>query len=137
MIYKFHAFGHPNILGTHKTTLEFTKDEEVSLMGDCIVGVNAGFDLEKIKELIKKSGNKKIAITIEALSKNKKIKETVIAEINSDFNSNRELVIRKTDFVSNRTFAIKANKAAFVLRRDLIEYLKEKDNKITVIFKNN
>ena len=45
MIYKFNAYGHPNILGTHKTTFEFTKDNELTLNGDCIVGVKADFEL--------------------------------------------------------------------------------------------
>ena len=136
MIYKFHAFGHHNILGTHKTTLEFTRDEELTKNGDCIIGINADFELGKLKEFIKKSGNKKIAIAIETLSKDKKIKEKIIAEINPNFNSNKELVIRKTDFDSSRTLATKADKAAFELNRGLIRFLRYKKNKIIVIIEN-
>ncbi len=135
MQYKFHAYGHTNILSTHKMTLEFTKDSEVSKKGDCIVGVKADFELSKIKELIKKSRNKKITITIE--TSDKKIKEMLKAELNPSFNNDKELVIRKSDFVSDRTLARRANKAAFELKRDLIDYLKEKDNRIIVIVKNN
>ena len=72
MQYKFHAYGHKNILGTHKATLEFTKDEEVSLKGDCIVGVNADFELKDLKEFIKGRESKKVSITIETSSKKKK-----------------------------------------------------------------
>ena len=139
MIYKFKAYGHPNILGTHKTTLEFTKDVELTLKGDCIVGVKADFDLKKIKRFIKKSTNKKITITIKPITKDKKlakIKEKITAQINPNFNHDKEFVIRKTDFVSERTFAIKADKAAFKLSRDLIEFLKDKKNKISVIIEN-
>lgn len=135
MIYKFHAYGHPNILGTHRTTLEFTKDKELSLKGDCIIGVNADFELGKIRDFIKNSINKKIAITIQTIN-NKKIKEKINAELNPSFNDDNEIVIRKTDFVSERTLAIKANKVAFELNRDLIDYLKEKKNKIAVIIEN-
>ena len=50
MIYKFSAYGHPNILGTHKTTLEFTKDEAVQIL------MNLGIDdierLSKFKETV-------------------------------------------------------------------------------------
>lgn len=133
MKYIFNAFGHSNILGTHKTTLEFTKDMELTLNGDCIVGVNADFNLNEIKKFMAKLENKKIIITIETIQKNgKKIQETIIAELNPNFKDGRELVIRKTDFASERTFAIRANKAAFELDRDLIAYLKEKKNKIIV-----
>ncbi|MBI2557811.1 DUF371 domain-containing protein [Candidatus Woesearchaeota archaeon] len=138
MFYKFSAYGHPNILGTHKTTLEFTKDEELTLEGDCIVGVKSDFELDELKDFIKKSNNKKITITIGEISNKsrKKIKETICAEINQSFNNNKEFVIRKTDFVSERTFAISSNKAAIDLNRDLINFLKEKNNKISVIIEN-
>src|SRR3989338_71816 len=125
MQYKFHAFGHPSILATHKTTLEFTRDEEVSLRGDCIIGVKAGFDLNSIKNFIENLKNKKITIKIQ--SSDKKIKDTLMAEINTDFSSNKELVIRKTDFVSGRTLGIRSNKAAFELKKSLIDYLKERN----------
>ena len=137
-MYKFYAYGHPNILATHKTTLEFTKDKDVSLKGDCIVGVNANFDLKKLKQFIKKSikyNNKKITIIIKTTTKNnksKKILEKISAELNTSFDSNKEIVIRKTNFISERTFAIKANKAAFDLNRDLIKFLKEKKNRVSI-----
>ena len=124
MQYTFNAHGHPNILATHKTTLEFTRDSELSLKGDCIVGVRADFELNKIKKIINKSKNNKIKILIE--TENKKINGIIEAELNPNFNDNNEIVIRKTDFVSKRTFAIRSNKAAFELNRELIDYLKQK-----------
>lgn len=133
MIYKFHAFGHPNILGTHKTTLEFTKDKELTRNGNCIIGVDADFDLNELKEFIKKS-KLKIIITIE--TPDQKNKETIKAELNPSFNHNSELVIRKTDFLSDRTLATKANKAAFEINKELIRFLKEKKNKIVVLIQN-
>ena len=136
MKYQFHACGHPNILGTHKTTLEFTKDNELSLKGDCIVGVKADFELKKIKQFIKNSRNKKISITIKTISTTKKIKDMISAELNLNFDDDKEFIIRKTDFASERTFAKKANKAAFELNRNLIDYLKEKKSKISVIIQN-
>jgi len=135
MYYKFKAYGHPNILAAHKTTLEFTKDAELTLKGDCILGVKADFELIKLKEFIKKAKNKKLAITIETTSK-PKIKETIKAELNPSFNSDKEFVVRKTDFVSERTFAIKADKSAFWLNRDLINFLKKKESKISVVVEN-
>ena len=131
---KFNAYGHPNILGTHKTTLEFTKDAQLSPMGDCILGTNADFNLAEIKKLIKNSKTKKITIIIQASGK--KIKEEMTAELNPDFCSEMELVIRKTDFISERTFAIKSSKSSCELGRKLIEFLKYKKNKISVIIKN-
>lgn len=137
MIYKFNAYGHPNILGTHKTTLEFTKDENVSLRGDCIVGVKADFELSKLKEFIRNAKNNEVKITIKAMpKKHREIQDTISAQINPDFDDDKELVIRKTDFVSERTFATSSNKAAFELKRNFINYLKERGNRISVAIKN-
>lgn len=132
MKYQFNAYGHPNILGTHKTTLEFTKDREVSRRGDCIIGVNADFELGKIKNFVKQLKNNKISIIIS----NDMIHETIFAIINPNFDDDKELVIRKTNFISKRTFATSSNKAAFELKMELLDYLKEKKNKISVIIEN-
>ena len=134
MQYKFHAYGHPNILATHKTTLEFTKDSELSLKGNCIIGVEADFELNEIKRFMEKSKTKKITITI--TTSDKKIKEIIKAEINPDFNDEREMVIRKTDFFSGRTYAVGADKAGFELNKNLIGFLKVKNNKINVVIEN-
>ncbi|MBI1935174.1 DUF371 domain-containing protein [Candidatus Woesearchaeota archaeon] len=131
MQYTFHAYGHPDILGTHKTTLEFTKEKEVTLNGNCIIGVCADFDFDKLTEFIKKARSTKITINVH--TRDKKIKEMINAELNLDFSHNEEIVIRKTNFISQRTLAIKANKAAFDLNRQLIEFLKEKQNVIGVV----
>ncbi len=110
MQYKFKAYGHQNITAKHKTTLEFTKDKNLTLKGDCIIGVKADFSLSSIKKFIKSLKSNKIKIIIEL--ENKKIKETINAEINPYFNSDREMVIRKSNFKDKRTFAIRADKAA-------------------------
>jgi len=149
-MYEFKAYGHKNITSKHKTTLEFTKDEDLTLKGDCIVGVNADFSLEKIKEFIKSLKTKRIKIIIELkstkkstkqissvqeiqrISEHKKIKEEIIAEINPDFNSEREIVIRKSDFKDERTFAIRADKSAFDFNNSFKAYLKIDDYNIYV-----
>ena len=134
MQYKFHAYGHPNILATHKTTLEFTKDSELALKGDCIIGVNCDFELNEIKKLIKNAKSSKVTITIE--TEDKKIKEIIKAEINPDFNDEREMVMRKTDFFSERTFAVRADKAACNLRKGLVEFLHKNSSKIIISIKS-
>jgi hypothetical protein len=122
MKYQFHACGHPNIRGTHKTTLEFTKDKEVSLKGDCIIGVRADFELQKLKEFMKKAD--KVKIIIEAGG----IRDEIDAVINPNFNSDREMVIRKGNFASERTFGVNADKGAFELDNKIINKLKDKNS---------
>ena len=151
MRYSFACYGHENITAKHKTTLEFTKDHELSLEGDCIVGVKADFSLDSLKNFINKTKNqcenKRISITIKTIKKDKNnnnkiknddklkkmIEEKITAEINPEFNSDNEIVIRKTNFLSERTFAIRADKSASELNRNLIDFLKDKTNKVMVV----
>ncbi len=126
MSYSFTAYSHPNITGAHKTTLEFTKDEDISKNADCIIGVNADFDLNKLIEIVK--NNKKIKVTIKAGS----LIEEVICEANTEFSDEKEIVIRKTEFISKRTFGINADKASCDLNRKLIRHIQQKDIEISI-----
>ena len=129
MAYSFTCYGHENITAKHKTTLEFTKSNELSLKGNCIIGVKADFSIKEIKRFIESLGNnKKIIITIAE----NKIIEKINAEINSDFNSGIEMVIRKSGFIDKRTFAIKADKGACDLRGELIKHIAGNKQKIIV-----
>ncbi|MCP3682836.1 MAG: DUF371 domain-containing protein [bacterium] len=112
---KFSARGQDNKKATHKNTFEFTKDKHVTKNGDCIIGVDADFSLDELKSL---KGKIKIYIRTESLV------EEIDAWVNTDFSDNHELVIRKSDYNSERTFAIRANKAAVDLDRALVEHLK-------------
>jgi len=136
MKYSFTCYGHENITAKHETTLEFTKDNDMGLEGDCIVGIKADFSLLQLKKFIKSIKNNKITIIIEKMDDNNKIVEKINAEINTSFNSDKDIVIRKSDFRDERTFAVKADRAACNLDRDLIKFLREKKNKIRIVFKS-
>jgi len=113
----FRAWGHPNIKATHKNTLEFTKEDYVSPEGDCIIGVNADFDTEKLKEFAKKHKHAKITIRLGGLQ------EVILAKTNPYFDDDKELVIRLGEYESPRTFAVRADKAAKHLSRELVRAL--------------
>lgn len=123
---KFFCFGHTNLLATHKTTLEFTRDCELTLKGDCIVGVNSDFSVtDELAELLGCDSLKIIINTGE-------LREIVRAVPNRGFCDPREIVIRKSDFVSDRTLAILADKAAGDLDRAMIELMKSPKQKMEV-----
>ena len=128
---EFVACGNSNIRATHKTTIELTKDKELSLKGDCIIGVNAGFNINSLKRFVRENKDKKIRIIFSVDN----LKEEIIAELNPVFSDHKELVIRKSDFISKRTFAIKANKAACDLDRKLVSLMKDPDKMIKIQIK--
>jgi len=127
--YKFKAYGHPNILAKHVKTLEFTKDEGLTERGDCIVGIKADFEKNELKKF-----NKKAKIIIRAKDhESGNIHESIHKfTINKNFNSNDELVIRKSSFDSDRTFGFNLNRGSNHIPRDMVEIMKDEDCEIEV-----
>lgn len=126
--YKFKIKGHENLLGTHETTLEFTKDKEVTRRGDCIVGADADFNYDKLKDFISVNKNRKIFVEIIS----GKAKDSFVCFLNKDFKSKEEIVIRKSEFLSDRTLGINASKSSSELDRKLIEAIKENGAEVTL-----
>ena len=125
--------GHENIQATHKSTLEITKEPQLSKKGDCIIGVSADKGIADLslefKESLRKK-NAKMTMLIEA-------GET--AEIVSAFGSPRlilahptDMVVRKSSHVCSRTLAIQADKAACDLSRKLVEKLRKPKQKVKI-----
>ena len=127
------AQGHENILGTHKTTLEFTKDKHLTKKGDCIVAVAADKALADLSAEFKENLRKPHA-RLTALIEAGGIREQVEAQgsPNLILTHSTDMVIRKSDFVGNRTLAVHADKAANDLSRDLVKKLKISKQKVKI-----
>ncbi|WP_423792588.1 DUF371 domain-containing protein [Methanocaldococcus indicus] len=125
MIFTIKAKGHKNVSGTHKTTLEITKDNYLTKTGHCIIGIMANKSMldfpEEFKEKLRNA--KKIVVEIEVDN----IKEVVVGEGHKDLilNHPTDIVVRKSSYICPRTLMIKANKGAKDLNRELIKKLKE------------
>jgi hypothetical protein len=132
------ALGHENIQAIHLSTLMFTKEKHLSKTGDCVVGVASDKAVENLSQTFKdalRKPNAKLTIIIEAGG--------ITEEINA-FGSPKlilthltDMVIRKSDYICNRTLAIRADKSAIDLSRELVEKLnnpKQKVN-ITLVFR--
>jgi hypothetical protein len=127
------GYGHKNMQATHKTTLEFTKDKHLTKKGDCIVTVAADKALADLnadfKEKLRKT-DAKLTITIEADG----ISERVNAEGSPKLilTHPTDIVVRKSDYVCSRTLAVHADKAACDLSRDLVEKLRDPEQKVKI-----
>jgi hypothetical protein len=127
------GYGHENIQATHKTTLEFTKDRHLSKKGDCIVVVAADKALADLNAEFKENLRKphaKLAITIEA----GEIAEQVNAQGSPQLilAHPTDMVIRKSDYICNRTLAVHADKAAQDLPKNFVEKLKDPRQKVKI-----
>ncbi len=127
------AYGHRNVRSTHKTTFEITKEKTLSKRGDCIIAVDAtkgARDLgQKFREAAKRKATK-ITVTIEADG----VKEVVEAKGTPRLSLTHptDLVVRKSDYVCDRTVAVGADKAASDFSRELVEKLKSPSQKVTI-----
>jgi hypothetical protein len=120
------AFGHENIQGVHLTTLMFTKEKHLSKNGDCIVAVAADKALADLSAEFKdklRQPNAKLTILIEADGLKQQI--TASGSPKLILTHPTDMVVRKSDYISDRTLAIKADKAANDLPRPFIEKLKD------------
>jgi hypothetical protein len=129
----FSARGHENVLATHRTTLEVTKEETLSKRGDCIVAVEATKAAVDLPVEFKEAARKEdalIIITVEA----DELKETVKAKGSPQlqFTHPTDLVVRKSDYVCSRTLAIRADKAAINFSRELVAKLKNPNQTVKV-----
>jgi len=127
------ARGHENIRAMHRTTLEVTRESELSRRGDCIIAVSAdkalkNLSLEFKKSLLRENAEVTILIDVDG-----------IAEVVKAFGSPKlilthptDIVVRKSDYVCARTLAIKADKAAFDLSRRLVENLRNPQQKVKI-----
>ena len=119
------GFGHENVQATHHATIEFTKDDELSLNGDCILVVCIDRGLADLSHDFKsalKRPKSKLTVLIEAGEVYDEIH--AIGSPYLVFTHRMEMVLRKSGFVSDRTLAVHADKAAKDISRELVEKLK-------------
>ena len=131
----FYCKGHPNVLATHKSTLEFTKDENLTLKGNCIIGVSSTHSLSELSvELRKKIKDSSTIILVKLQTGNHT--DYIKGSGNSDLDLSDEnaIIIRRSDFVCSRTLMINANKAARDIDERIIKEMRNPNNdmKVTV-----
>jgi uncharacterized protein len=119
--------GHENILGTHRNTLEITKDSYITKRADCIVGVSAtkgcaGIDV-KLAQWIR-SGNEMVFVISVG---NLKFGFSGCGSEKLELTNENELVLRRSDFSSPRTLAIRCDAAAIDIPREIVRQLQNKE----------
>ncbi|OYT27415.1 MAG: hypothetical protein B6U97_01700 [Candidatus Altiarchaeales archaeon ex4484_96] len=123
---EFSASGHPNVCAKHKTTLELTTDDYLTPRGDCIIAIKADKSLKQLPDMLLdklRKNESRIKLLIECNG----VQDEVFAWGSADLilNHPADMVVRKSDFICPRTLAIKANKAAADLKRELVGELRK------------
>jgi len=114
------------VRSSHPTTIEVTTEEYLTENGDCIIGVGAtkgcgGLRVD-LKERLRQEGSK---VKIRLIVGGESYELNARGDPRLALSNPHEVVIRKSDFVSDRTLAVKADSAARDLPRKLVHLLRD------------
>jgi len=128
-----YAKGHKNIKSTHKTTFEITKDLSLTERGDCILAISANKGVTDLSDEFKNAllnDDANLKIVVEAGGK----EDSALAKGSRllTLKDMDEMVIRKGNYICDRTLAINSNKAAIDFDRNLIEILKNPKTEVRI-----
>ncbi|ABP94920.1 MULTISPECIES: DUF371 domain-containing protein [Metallosphaera] len=127
------CFGHENVLAKHRTTLEITRENFLTKRGDCIICINSDKGAlhlsNEVKDILRNEGYGYLVIMKDGFM------DMVMGRGSRDlpFSSDIKMIVRKSDFISDGTILIKANKSARDLRRDLIPRLRQGEIKVLLV----
>lgn len=120
----FTAYGHENVVGDHRTTVELTSENFLTLQGTCIIGILSTMTLSALDDDIKMmAASVDTQITL-------KLRAGGITEVITGWGSpglsysdSTSMVSRTSDYECGRTLMVRADKAASGLSRELIDHL--------------
>ncbi len=119
------ARGHPLVQGTHPTTFEVTRDETLTLSGDCIIGIAAdkgAADLNPDLKALLLDDRAVLTTRLVAGGQTVVVRSRGSAAFTLDHPA--DLVWRRSDFISDRTVGIHSDHVAAALPREFIEALR-------------
>jgi hypothetical protein len=121
-------YGHPNVKSLHGKTVEITKDDHLTLRGDCIVGVRASKACADLDETLKhRLRSNDSVVKIEIIVSNDSFAISGKGDERLTLRNPRDIVIRKTNFVCPRTMSVRCDMASSDVPRKIVRMLHDKD----------
>ena len=118
--------GHPMVRSLHPTTIEVTTEGHLTEKGDCIIGVGATKGCLQLSEEVKEGLRRKDShVTIRIVVGEQEFKVAARGDPRLELSHPHDMVIRKSDFVSDRTLAVRADAAARDIPRAIIRLLRD------------
>ena len=118
--------GHPMVRSTHPTTIEITTEGHLTPRGDCIIGVEASGGCSqldaKVKEGLRRRGS---SVTFRIIVGEHSFEVKAEGDPRLELSNPHDLVIRRSDFISDRTLAVHADSAARDIPRGMVRILKD------------
>jgi hypothetical protein len=120
--------GHPMVRSAHPTTIEVTTEDHLTPRGDCIVGVGASAGCAQLDARLKEGLRRKESrVTIRMFVGPYTFEVKAEGDPRLELSHPHDIVIRKSDYVSDRTLAVRANAAARDIPREIVRQLRDPD----------
>jgi uncharacterized protein len=123
-------YGHRNVQSLHARTIEITKNPKLTLQGDCIIGVRANKSCcdicDKVQRILKDNNSH---IIIDIIVGNRSFIINASGDRRLLLLSRHDIVIRKSNFICERTMAIQCDKASRDIPRDITLLLQNPETK--------
>ncbi len=116
--------GHRNIIGLHFNTLELTTESEISKKADCIIGVASSKSCSTLFPDVRTHLRLGLKVLFNLRVRDLSFSFAGRGDKKLELADEKELVLRKSTFVSVRTCAIECTAAAIDIPRPIIRSLK-------------
>jgi uncharacterized protein len=122
--------GHPNVQSLHAKTVEITRDEHLTLRGDCIIGVRASKGCADLDEPLKRRLRANVSLVkIEIMVGGETFTIAGRGDERLSLLNQRDIVIRKTNFACPRTVSVRCDKASSDVPRKMVKLLQDSNEK--------
>ncbi|MEM3084933.1 MAG: DUF371 domain-containing protein [Nitrososphaerales archaeon] len=119
-------FGHRNVRAMHERTIELTKAREITLRGDCIIGVNANKACADLSDALKhrlRGENSVVRLSIMVGEYVYSFKAFGTSSLT--LADKHDMVLRKSTFICPRTVAVGCSRASNDIPKSIIQLLRD------------
>lgn len=117
--------GHSFVKAKHKTTLEITKSKTLTENGICIIGVKSNKSCNDLNVNFKKMLSDDLTkVTITIYVNDSQFIINAMGHSSLILTHPKDIVVRKSSFICDRTLAIKADKAATDIPETVVSELR-------------
>lgn len=127
------AWGHKNIRALHTKTFELTKDSDLTIRGDCIIGIGLNKAVAELDPRLLSVVKKDYTVIVMILEVGE-LRDVVLARGSQKLvlGDKQRIVVRKSSFIGPETLAIEANKAAKDIDRRIVQRLQDPSTKLVM-----
>jgi len=114
------------VLSKHPTTIEVTTEEHLTEKGDCIIGVGADKGCSQLDAGLKmalRSDGARVTFVLSVGGSS--FRFDALGDPRLQLSHPHDIVIRRSDFISDRTLALKCTAAARDIPRDIVRNLRD------------